>query len=204
MSPESANPDVANGEAANLDALLDDLKQAGRPEAVSVGEVLARFAHRSLGVLIALFGLITVMPIIGDIPGAAILCATLTLIAVAQSVIGRRGLWVPNALARREIDRARFERAIETARPWIRRVDMFLKPRLGVLVASRPARLGVALAAAALALSLYPLAFVPFGANAPGAGLIAFGLGLMAGDGLLVLLGYALIGVTVYVLVAGL
>lgn len=191
-------------EPANLDALIDDLKESGRAEAVSVEEVLARFRHRSLGVLIALFGIIVIMPLIGDIPGAAILCATLTLIAIGQSLIGGRGLWVPRAVARREINRSRFDRALEAARPWIRPVDRLLKPRLRLLVASRPARLAVALAAAVLALSLYPLAFVPFGANAPGAGLIALGLGLMAGDGLLVLLGYLLIAVTAYFLVAAL
>lgn len=191
-------------DATSLDALLDELKQSGRAEAVSVGEVLELFQHRSLGVLIAFFGLVVVMPVIGDIPGAAILCATLTLAAIGQSLLGGGALRVPRAVARREIGRERLERAVEATRPWVRRVDRLLKPRLSVLVASRPARLALALAAAALALSLYPLAFVPFGANAPGAGLLALGLGLMAGDGLLVLLGYLLIGLTVYALAAGL
>ncbi len=199
MPPEATSP-----EATSLEAVLDELRESGRAEAVSVGEALARFQHRSLGVLIALFGLIVVMPVIGDIPGAAIICATLTLAAIGQSLVGRGSLWLPRAVARREIDRARLERAVEAMRPWIRRVDRLLRPRLRLLVASRPARLGVALAAAALALALYPLAFVPFGANAPGAGLVALGLGLMAGDGLLVLLGYALIGLTAYLLVAAL
>ncbi len=191
-------------DATNLDALLDDLKESGRAEAVSIGDVLELFRHRSLGVLIAFFGLVVVMPVIGDIPGTAILCATLILAAIGQSLLGRGALWVPRVVARREIGRERFEHAVEATRPWVRRVDRLLKPRLSVLVASRPARLALALAAAALALSLYPLAFVPFGANAPGAGLLALGLGLMAGDGLLVLLGYLLIGLTVYLLVAAL
>lgn len=193
-----------SSEPASLDSLLDELKRSGHAETVSVEEIVGRFQHRSLGALIALLGLIVVMPLIGDIPGAAIVCATLALAAIGQSLLGRGHLWMPRAVAQREIDRKRFERGIEAARPWVRRVDRLLKPRLSVLVASRPAHLAAALAAALLAVSLYPLAFVPFGANAPGGGLIALGLGLMAGDGLPVLLGYALVGVTIYALVAAL
>jgi len=188
----------------SLEALLDDLGESGHGDGLSLDEILARFQHRSLGVLIALFGLIVVLPLIGDIPGMALLCATLTLVAIGQSVAGRGELWVPRAVGRRRIERRRLERGIEAARPWIRRIDRLLEPRLQPLVAGRPARWVATLAAALLALALYPLAFVPFGANAPGAGLLLLGLGLMVGDGLLVALGYGLIGVTAYVLLAGL
>jgi hypothetical protein len=51
-----------------------------------------------------------------------------------------------------------------------------------------------------LAVRFYPLAFVRFGVTAPALGVLALGLGLMACDGVLVLVGYALAAVTGYVL----
>lgn len=191
-------------EEAPFTSVLEDLKGSGRAEGVSAGEVLEAFERRSLGVLLTVFGLIAVLPVIGDIPGASILLGTLILIAVAQSFIGGGALWMPGFVRRREIGRERFDRGIERARPWVAWVDHLLKPRLTALVAGRTQRWTVSVAAALLALTFYPLAFVPFGVNAPALGVLALGLGLMACDGLMVLLGYGCAGVTAYVLVTAL
>src|SRR5699024_1906436 len=98
----------------------------------------------------------------------------------------------------------RLERSGETARPWLRRIDRLIRPRLCTLTASRAGRNVAVLASAALALSLYPMEVVPFGANVAGAGLICLGLGLMARDGVLLLIGYGLAAATVYMLVTAL
>lgn len=45
-----------------------------------------------------------------------------------------------------------------------------------------------------------PLAFVPFGVNAPALGVLALGLGLMACDGLMVLFGYACAAASAFLL----
>ena len=180
-----------------VDSVLDDLKKSGRSDAVSAGEILEAFEHRSLGMLLTVFGLITILPVIGDIPGAAITMATLIVIASLQSLAGRGRLWMPDFVRRHEFRRSTFDRNVERLRPWVRWIDRLLKPRLLPLVDGRKQRRAVAIASALLGLLLYPLAFVPFGANAPALGTIAFGLGLAACDGLMVLLGYALVAVTV-------
>lgn len=185
---------------APFGSVLDDLKKSGRDEAVSAGEILRAFERRSLGVLLTVFGLIAVLPVIGDIPGASILIGTLILIAIGQSFMGGGALWMPDFVRRREIRRETFDRSIETARPWIAWVDRLLKPRLTALVAGRTQRCTISVAAALLAVTFYPLAFVPFGVNAPALGVLALGLGLIACDGLMVLLGYACAAVTAYVL----
>lgn len=195
---------MTNSEENTLQRVLDDLQRAGRDDAVSVGDVTDGLEGHHLGFLLTLLGLIVVMPIIGDIPGAAILCATLVLLAVARAYVGGRAIRAPSFVRHRKISRRRFDRGIELARPWVRRVDRLLKPRLTVLTRGRAQRLILSAAAAILALALYPLAFVPFGANAPGAGIMALGLALMTGDGIFALLGYALAGLTVYLLVLAL
>lgn len=181
---------------APLSSVLDDLKESGREEVVSAGEVLELFERRSVGVLLTLFGLLAVLPVIGDVPGASIVIGTLILITIGQSLVGGGTLWMPDFVRRREIGRVRFDRIIEKARPWVTWVDRLLKPRLTTLVAGRTQRWTVSVAAALLAVTFYPLAFVPFGVNAPALGVLALGLGLMACDGLMVLLGYVCAAVT--------
>lgn len=75
------------------------------------------------------------------------------------------------------------------------RAEWLMKPRLAVPIAERAKRRAVTAGAALLALTFYPLAFVPVGVNAPAAG-----VGLMARDGLLILIGYAASAAAVYVL----
>lgn len=187
-------------EDAPLSGVLDDLDGSGRDDAVSVGEVLDTFEHRSLGVLLTLLGLIAALPIIGGIPGMSILTGTLILLAVGQSFLGGGALWMPDFVRRQEIGRDKLEKAVEKTRPWVERVDRLLKPRLMVLVKGRPQRWTVAVAAALLAVTLYPLAVVPYGVTPPALGVLALGLGLMACDGLFVLIGAAFAAVTAYVL----
>lgn len=185
-----------------LGHLLDDLGRSGREDTVSIGDVLDAFQRRSLGVVLALFGLIALMPVIGDIPGMSIVTGTLIIAGIMQSLVGGATLWLPGFVRRRRLSRAKFDKGIEKARPWVARVDKLLKPRLTVLVAGRLQHWAIAGASALLALTFYPLAFVPFGVNAPAAGVLAFGLGLMAYDGLLVLVGYMASGVTAWVIVS--
>jgi hypothetical protein len=187
-------------EAAPLSSVLDDLERSGRDDAVSIGEVLDAFQHRSFGVLLTLFGLIAALPVIGDIPGMSILTGSLILLVIGQSLVGGGTLWMPDFVRRREISRDKFDRSLQKSRPWIGWVDRLLKPRLTALAAGRTKRWIIAAAAALLAVTFYPLAFVPFGVTAPSLGVLALGLGLMACDGLLVLVGYVLAAVTAYIL----
>lgn len=123
---------------------------------------------------------------------------------IAESLVGRGTIWMPDLVRRRELSRERFEQGIRKARPWVRWVDRLLKPRLTALSAGRIKRWIIVAAAAIMALTFYPLAFVPFGVNAPAVGILALGLGLIACDGVLVLVGYVFAGVTAYLLLTAL
>lgn len=190
------------GEEDSLSAVLDRLSEAGDRDSVGVNDVLDIFADRSLGVLLSLFGLIAAIPMIGAIPGVSILTASLILLAIVRSTFGRGALHLPAAMDAKKIDREKFEKAIETARPKVEKVDKVLKRRLSFLVEGYAQRLLLSLAAALLALSMYPLALVPWGVQAPSAGIVAFGLALMARDGLFAAFGYALSGLTLYLVLA--
>ena len=196
-------PEMAQSEAP-LSSVLAELGETGAPEAVSAGDVVEVFQHRSLGFLLTLFGLISALPIVGAIPGISILVATLIVVVIVQSFVGGGSLWLPRFIRHRKLERRRFERSIEKARPWVEWIDGLLKPRLIAVVGGRTQRWTISAAAMLLALAYYPLAFVPWGVTAPALGVLAFGLGMMTCDGVLVLFGYGLSAVTAYVLVISL
>ncbi|WP_118133578.1 exopolysaccharide biosynthesis protein [Oceanicella sp. SM1341] len=198
MTDSTSDTQSDSGEPHSLTEVLDTFADAGEGDQVRVDDMLGSVADRSLGVLLALFGLVALIPVIGSIPGASIALGTLVLLAIANSLLGRGALRVPGFIGRREVQRDKLEAGVERARPWVRKVDAVLSQRLELLAVSRPARVVIALCAAALAVAMYPLAVVPFGVTAPAAGLLAFGLALMARDGFFALAGYALAAVTLW------
>lgn len=82
-----------------------------------------------------------------------------------------------------------------------RAIDRILEPWLRVLV-SGPGAIGVALACMLIAVALPPMEVIPFSANLGGAGLTAFGLALVAGDGRLALAGYLVVGAIIWILLS--
>lgn len=68
-------------EGQTLEALLEEMEEAGEREDVSAGDLVDRFEDRSLGVLVAVLGLA------GLIPGAiALPCVGLVLLGLALMV----------------------------------------------------------------------------------------------------------------------
>lgn len=202
MSASADHRAAGRGEEHSLCAVLDRLSEAGRTGRVSINQVLDIFSDRSLGVLLSLFGLLAAIPVIGAIPGMSILTGSLILLAIARSTFGRGALHLPGRLGDREIEGERFRNAIEKARPYAEKIDRALRHRAAVLIDGRPQRAVLSLAAALLAVSMYPLALVPWGVQAPALGIVAFGLALMARDGAVALVGYTLAAITLYLILA--
>ena len=185
--------------AEKLEVILDDLAETATGETTSVGEVLDAFENRSLGVLLALFGALTAIPIIGGLPGAPLILCAFILIAIGQSVFAKGGLWAPKRIREVEIGSDKLKSGVEKAKPWARRIDSLVKPRLGWLAEGHAARVAIVLCSTILALSFLPLSIIPWGVGAPAFALIAFGLALLGKDGLFALFGYAFVAVTLYV-----
>lgn len=184
---------------ADLTQLLDRVGEAARAhERVSLDTIVERFGRRSFGPLLLLSGVITLAPVIGDIPGVPTLLALLVLLVAGQLVIGRQHLWLPQWLLKRAVARAKVERSIGWLRRPARAIDRLLRPRLSALTGWLGIR-AIALCCIIIALAMPPMELVPFSANGAGLALTAFGLGLIARDGLLALLAFV---VTVATLVA--
>ena len=191
-----AQADRQQEEETSLGDILDRLGEASGKDAVSVNDVLAAFEDRSSGVLVTMLGLVAALPVIGAVPGISMLTGALILIVLVHSAWGGGRLHVPGRIGRLEVERTRFEKGLDKGRAITNRIDRVLKPRLTALVETTGARLLIKLAIAALALTMFPLAVVPWGVTAPAFGIVAFGLALIARDGAMAVAGYLLCAVT--------
>lgn len=176
----------------NLEQLLDRIDAATRDgRQISLDTVFRVTGRRTFGPILLVCGLITLAPIIGDIPGVPTVIGIVVFLVAVQLLFNRSHFWLPHFLLKRSVTRDKLDKALEWLRPPARFVDRFLRPRLAVFVA-RPALYVIAIACLVIALSMPAMEVIPFSANLAGAALTAFGFSLIARDGLFALLALTL------------
>lgn len=183
-------------DATNLTELIETLKQMERESPkVSVEDIVNAVGRRSFGPLLLIAGLITLAPVIGDIPGMPTLMALLVLLVSTQLLAGRKTFWLPKWLLNRSVSRNRFDKALHAIKKPAQWVDGLLGTRLKWMSGYMGMR-ATALACLLVALAMPPMEFIPFSANGAGLALTLFGLGLVARDGLVLSLGFLITGAT--------
>jgi len=175
--------------------VIDDLSETAGRGTVSAGRLLDSLQDRSLGFILTLLGLMVTLPPIGAIPGVPDVASVLVIVAVGHSFVGgQRRFWAPESLRRREISAEKVQKGLSWIRPTGAWIDSMIHRRLGLLVESYPARVAIALIAAALALAMFLLSLIPWFATPASVGIMLFGLALMGRDGVLALVGYLMTG----------
>ncbi|MFI4882632.1 MAG: exopolysaccharide biosynthesis protein [Phycisphaerales bacterium JB064] len=188
--------DKQNG-VKKLADLIDDLDdQVDGQDSLSVGDILDAFGTRAFGPLMALPGLVMVTPL-GGIPGMPVIVAAFIVLIAAQHLFGRDHPWLPKKLTNRSVSKDKWDKTRSKVRPWAKRVDWLLRPRLQVL-AGRVMERVISIVIIVLAISMIPIGFIPFAVAAPGAAILLFGLALSARDGVVVILGLLATGVSGY------
>ncbi|WP_237673918.1 exopolysaccharide biosynthesis protein [Vreelandella profundi] len=183
-------------EDSKLMDLIDSIEEMEQDASqVSVNDVVYAVGRRSFGPLLLVAGLITLAPIIGDIPGMPTLMAVLVLLVSGQLLAGREAFWLPNWLLKRSLSREKFDKAIKWMKKPARWIDGLLRVRLPWLTGYIGIRV-TAVVCLLIALAMPPMEFIPFSANGAGLALTLLGLGLVARDGVALLLGFALFGAT--------
>lgn len=162
-------------------------------ERISLDEVLDSIGTRSLGPLLLVAGLITLAPVIGDIPGVPTIMAILVLLIAGQLLFQREHLWLPKWLLKRSVSRQKMQKVLGWSRKPARFVDRYIHSRMPRLVEGKGQYL-VALVCIAIALAMPLMEVIPFSANFAGLALAAFGLALIARDGALALVALAVVG----------
>ncbi|QKT03811.1 exopolysaccharide biosynthesis protein [Ectothiorhodospiraceae bacterium 2226] len=194
---------TASDEAKTLAEVVDEITGAGDGEGdISVAEILQSVGQRSFGPMLLVPGLIVLSPISG-IPGVPTLGGIVVLLIAGQLLIGRQCFWVPQMIQRRAISRKRMKQAGRFLMAVARVVDKVVKPRLSFLVQA-PFNYVIAATCVLIAVSMPPLEAIPFANVVTAAAISAFGLALVAYDGVLALIAFALTGVSFYFLFTGL
>ncbi len=121
--------------------------------------------------------------------------AVLVLLIAGQLLFGRKHFGLPGWLLKRSVAKDKLGKALEWLRRPARFIDRGLRPRPTLFTRS-PGIYFVAVVCAVIALAMPAMEFIPFSASGAGAALTAFGLSLIAHDGLLALLAFVFTTVT--------
>lgn len=184
-------PERGRDRATNLSGVLDEIgarvRDDASPDSLTLSEVIDAVGHRTYGPLLLVIGLFAISPAT-IVPGMTWVAAALTLVVAGQMALGMRRIWLPRSALRLQLPRNALLSGLEKARPWAKRVDGVLKPRLTFL--SYPPFVNlVAVLVIAAALITFPLGLIPLAPLAPGLAVVFFGLGMAARDGLWLALG---------------
>lgn len=175
----------------NLAQLLDEIAKAEQQEnrQVSLEDILSHIGRRSFGTVLLLAGIITMVPLVGDIPGVPTLMAIVVALTAVQLLFGREYFWFPSWLLKRSVSSDKLHKAIEWSRNPTRFIDRFLRQRMTMLARGK-ANYAIAVICLIIAATMPLMEVVPFSANGAGIALTAFGLALIARDGLLSLIAF--------------
>jgi hypothetical protein len=115
----------------------------------------------------------------------------LVLLIAVQLLIRRDHFWMPQWLLKRSVARKKIDKALKWLTPPARFIDRFLRPRLTYLVQDAGTYV-VAVVCVAVAATMPAMELVPFSATIAGAALAMLGLALVADDGVLAIVAFAL------------
>jgi hypothetical protein len=195
---------AAKSKPQNLEELLDCLGDAQSKDGkVSIASLLQTIGRRSFGPVLLFAALVMSAPVIGDIPGVPVMAGLMILLVAVQLLLHRDHVWLPQWLLRRSAASDNVDRAVKKLRKPARFIDRFLRHRLDWLTKGGMAQLILAVCILTSCATPF-MELVPFSANVAGAALTAFGLALIANDGVFALVGYAITILVAVVVVVGL
>ncbi len=189
---ESPRPTPGEQQAPDsLSGLLDHFVDSTEgQDNVKIVDLLDSLSSRSHGPMLLLPAIISISPI-GMIPGMSIVTGTLIILIATQMMFFSSRPWIPKRLEYFQFSREKLKTGVEKMQPWVKWIEKVVHRRFDFL-ASGNAIYPVAIICVLLAISFYPLAFVPLGVLIPGFAITMFAIGLTAQDGLLVAIGFVL------------
>ena len=149
---------------------------------ITIGDLLDSMQDRAAAALILIFALPNALP---TPPGTSTVLGIPLLFLCAQVAIGWQ-VWLPGFITRRSLKRTDYASLLDKAEPWLDRAERILRPRLVILTGYTAERL---LGILWLILSIVLVLPIPFGNMPPAASLCIMALGLLAADGVFILLG---------------
>lgn len=166
-----------------LSAILADIASGNEDDRVSIGDLLVALKRRALGALIFIFAVPVALPLP---PGVSTVFGAPLLFLTAQLMLGMKP-WLPRIITDRSLRRGELQNIVGVAAPWLHRAESVMKPRL-VFVGQRP--FVYLLGLMCLILSTILFLPIPLGNMLPALAVSIISLGLLARDGLWMLIGF--------------
>lgn len=158
-------------------------------EEISLAYILEAVHERGFGFILFIIALPMALPIPVP-PGVNILLASPLIILTAQQAIGRHTIWLPQKILNKSISRKKFESMIKACIPWIKRMEIVIRPRLGFMTHGIFSNF-IGLFGLIMALSV--MTPLPLTNTVPSLGIALMAIGVIMRDGLAVL-GGAIVG----------
>lgn len=173
-----------------LKEVLDDIKESAEDrDTISIDDILDKVGRRSFGPILLVAGIVTLAPLIGDIPGVPSIMGAIVFLVAIQIFLSRKKLWLPKTILKRSVEKKKLQKAIDKLNKPAEFIDKILRPRLQFLTKGKMIY-PIAMVCLGISIALPVMEFIPFSANFAGAALTAFGLALITKDGLVALFGY--------------
>lgn len=172
--------------------LIERVRGASRGETVSISDVVEALGEESLPPNLMIPALAVVSPLSG-IPLFSSICGIMIALISAQMLIGRDHVWLPGFLMRRTVSGERMRKALDWMRKPAAFLDRITDERLTMLV-RRPMRWVVQAICLGCGMVMPLLEFIPFTSSLMGVVVSLLAFGLLARDGLFVVLGFLAIG----------
>lgn len=151
---------------------------------IAVRDVVEGFHERGFGILIFLFTLPAAVPV--PMPAVNTLIAIPIMILTWQQMIGRHTVWMPEKVMHGTLNKDLFDKTLDWSIPWVKRLEWFLKPRLGFMTQGIFSHL---IGFSGLIMATCGAIPLPLVNTAPAIGIAIMAIGVLMRDGLAVLVG---------------
>lgn len=183
----------------SLAELLADLKNGLTGESVTIDALIEALHERGIAMLLLVFAVPMALPIPVP-PGINVMLASPLLILTAQQVMGAHTVWMPQKIRQRTFSVKKLQGVLGAVVPWMERVELVVRPRLGWLTQDGPSRFFGLLG---FVMALTVCIPVPLTNSVPSLGISLMAIGYIMRDGLSVFFG-AIIGMAwITMLIAG-
>lgn len=181
--------------SSGLRVALEKSIQRIQGEEVTLRRLMEVIGEQGLLLLSALLTIPFLIPV--SIPGVStVFGAAIILISVA--IITNHAPWLPRRLLDKPLDADKLRGVLKRGISIVDRIEGIIRPRLHRLTqggfASRMNGLGLMLGGVLL---MFPLGLIPFSNTLPALGILFLAVGMSQRDGAVVLLGYAMLVLTI-------
>jgi len=185
MTDMAAEPGAPQG-PRNLLQAIEAMAAESPVEGMTLQAILKRLDERAFGTFLFILALPVSVPFLYGVPQVV---AVPMLMLAFQMMMGRKQPWLPSKLAVRNISKANLDRMAKGGRKWFGWLEHFTAPRLTFLATPVAEKLVGAIFCIFCVSIMVPL---PATNTVPGIAIAIAAFGLMARDGVLVLLGLLL------------